>query len=84
MGIMESLVLWFGEGRQRPVEHVVKKVLPQLLLDIVAWLQTSIVLVQSGAPKGVVCSMAFDGVVCWSEEGGPIESRKSGDQTRPL
>ena len=81
---LHSRFLWFGEGRQRPVEHVVKKVLPQLLLDIVAWLQMSIVLVQSGAPKGVVCSMAFDGVVCRSEEGRSIESRKSGDQTRSL
>ena len=78
----QFLRVW--EGRQRPVKHVVKKVLPQLLLDIVAWLQTAVVLVRSGTPKRVVRGMAFDGVVCWSEERRSVESRKSWDQARSL
>ena len=81
---LHNRFLRFGEGRQRPVEHVVKKVLPQLLVDIVAWLQTAVVFVQSCIQKRAVCNMAFNCVVCRSEERRSIESRKSGDQTRSL
>ena len=85
MWIVEGLVdlhgkfLRLGEGRQRAVKHVVKKVLPQLLLDIIPWFLIEIVLVKSGTPMQVCCGVALNGGVGRSKERRSIEPCKSGD-----
>lgn len=67
------------EGRQRAVKHVVKELLPQLLLDIISWLLVVAVLTRLGAPVGVFCGMTFDGGVGWGKQRRSIELCKSRD-----
>jgi hypothetical protein len=68
--------------RERVVEQVVKKLLSQLLPDIVG--DQERVVVQNGPPELLVLGIALYSVICGSKQSASIETVEGGYQTSKL
>jgi hypothetical protein len=76
-GLVDSSFRLVRQISDGVVEEVVEEVLTEVVLDVVF---EGVGVVEDVVPGG----MAFDCLVCWSEEGGLVEFVEGGDETGAL